>query len=195
MCLPVFGPPLAAAFQTVGSAVAGAVGGAFGGGAAAAGGAGMTVGQLLQVGGALAGVGGSIAQGRAEASAARMNATLTERQARHEAMLAVVEDERTRARMRMALAQQRAELAGRGIQLDSPTAILLGRQGAEELSFASQSVRSRSLARGAELGIEARSWRSKARAASLGGRLSAAGSLLTAAPDLWPGLADRRLLS
>ena len=127
--------------------------------------------------------------------AAEANAKFAERQGAMERQLSVIEDERTRARMRAAMAQQRAELAGRGVSLDSPTAVLLGRQAAEEMSFASQSVRSRGAARTAELGAESRAWSARAGSALFGGRLSAAATMLDRAPTLWPGLSDRRLLA
>lgn len=180
------GQGIAGAAATAGSAIAGAVGSA---------GAGMTVGSALQVAGTIASVGGGIWQTQASASASRQQAAYIERQSAMERQLAGVEDERTRSRMRSAIAQQRSELLARGVSLDSPTALLLGRQAGEELSYASQSVRSRAGARAEELGVEARSYRARATSALLKGGFSAAGDILTAVPQLWPGLADRKLLA
>lgn len=185
MCAPFLAPIAAMATQAASAVGAGI-------GAAASG---LTVGGALSGIGTLASVGGTLAQGAAEAGAARQNARFAERQARTERMLAGVEDERLRERMRGALAQQRSELAARGVSLDSPTAVLLGRNAAAEMSFASQSVRSGSAARSHELSAEARSYRARASSALLTGRLSAAAGILTRAPEIWPGLSERRVLS
>ena len=79
------------------------------------------------------------------------------------------------------------------MSLDSPAAILLGQTAAQELSFESQAVRSTGAARDAELSAEARLVRAKGAEAMLKGTFSAAGTLLSAAPKLWPGLSDRRI--
>ena len=161
--------------------------------AAGAAAGGLTFGQIASYAGLAASVGGSLMQGQAEADAAAMNARLAKRQAGVERALSAVEDQRTRERMRGAIAQQRAELAARGVSLDSPTAVLLGQTAAKELSFASQSVRSGAAARDTELTAESRAWRARGTTALLTGKLSAATSLLSKAPTIWPGLADRRV--
>lgn len=188
------------ALASVGTALSGL----FGGGASAAGATaaasagsaaatGVTVGQVLTTAGTIASVGGTLWQGIASSRAASAQADYLAQQSAVERQLALVEDQRTRDRMRGAIAQQRAELAGRGISLDSPTAVLLGRRAAEEMSFSSQSVRSNAAARQTELGVAESGYRARATTALLTGTLSAAGSLLGKAPDLWPGLADRRV--
>lgn len=179
------------------AAIPAAIGTAFSGLTAAAGTAlsGLTVGGALALGGTALSAYGSLAQGAATADAARLSAKYAQRQARTETMLAGVEDERLRERMRSALSQQRAELAGRGISLDSPTAVLLGQTAARELSFASQSARAGGAARAETLSAEARAYRASANSALLTGRLSAAAGMLAKAPDVWPGLKDRRVLA
>lgn len=179
------------------AAIPAAIGAAFSGLTAAVGAAasGLTVGQALTFGGTAISAVGTLAQGAQAAGAARANAKYAERQARTETMLAGVEDQRLRERMRMALSQQRSELAGRGISLDSPTAVLLGRTAARELSFASQSTRAGGAGRAQELSAEARAYRASATTALMSGRLSAAAGLLTQAPKVWPGLNDRKVLS
>lgn len=184
------------------STAASALGSLFGGGAAAAGAvaggssaaaSGMTVGSVLSNIGTIASVGGTLWQGVSSAQAARQQAAFVAQQSAVERQLALVEDQRIRDRMRGAIAQQRAELAGRGVSLDSPTAVLLGRKAAEEMSFASQSVRSGAAARQTELGVAERGYRARATTALLTGSLSAAGTLLGRAADLWPSLADQRV--
>jgi hypothetical protein len=187
MCFPAIGAAIAPILTPI-------FGGAAAGGAAAAG-TGITVGSILSTAGALIGAGGALYQGRMESAAADANAKYVEQQRRSEAMLAAVQDERTRERMRGAIAQQRSQLAARGVSLDSPTAVLLGRKAAEEMSFASQSVRSGAAATDAELSAEARMYRGRARTSMLTGQFSAAAGLLSKAPDLWPGLAERRVLT
>lgn len=193
MCIPALLAPLAA-IGGGGAAAAGAGAAAAAGGAAAAATGGLTIGGALSGIGTVLGIGGSLMQAKTASDTAKANAAEAERQSAVERQLAVVEDERTRSRMRSEIASQRAELASRGISLDSPTAVMLGRKAAEEMSFASQSVRSGSQARSAELGAEARGYRAQARSSMLKGVFSAAGTALSAAPDLWPGLADRRIM-
>ena len=205
MCAPallalpaMIGQGIAAGATAIGSAVSGlAAGGAAAGGAAAGGAAagGFTFGQALSLAGTAASVGGTLYEASATAQAAEANAKYAEREAAMERQLGVIEDERTRARMRSAIARQRAELAGRGVSLDSPTAVLLGRQAAQEMSFASQSARSGASARATQLTAESRAWQARAGGAMFGGRLSAAAGLLERAPTLWPGLADRRMFA
>lgn len=64
-----------------------------------------------------------------------------------ERALAATEDYQRRREFSRAIAQQRADLAARGVALDSPTAILLGQQAAIEMSYESQAVRSTSNSR------------------------------------------------
>lgn len=198
MCAPALAAipsMIAGAASTVGTAVSGL----FGAGAAATGAAtgaataGMTIGQVFQAAGTLASVGGTIYQAQQSAAAARQQQAYLESQDAMERQLAGIEDERTRARMRAAISQQRAELAGRGISLGSPTAILLGRRAAEEASYESQAVRSRAAARSAEVTTAARGYGARATSALLQGGLGAAAGLLQRVPDIWPGLADRRV--
>ena len=133
-------------------------------------------------------IGGSLVQGIAAQRAGRAQARILERQADDEARLASIEDQRLRERMRGELARQRAELARRGISLDSPTAVLLGEEAAREMSFASQSRRSEGGARVTELSAAARTAEARGRLGLLRGGLSAVGTLIDEAPDLWPGL-------
>ncbi|MEM9782738.1 MAG: hypothetical protein AAF899_09700 [Pseudomonadota bacterium] len=162
-------------------------------GATAAGG--LTLGQLALAGGtALAGVGSIVGGVQANQQQAEHARQLEER-ARVETMLGSVEDKRTRDAMRAEYGRMVAQLAGRGVQLDSPAALALGARAARETSVASQDVRSRAGARRDTLTAEARRSQALGRSALVQGGLSAAGPLLTAAPDLWPGLADVRVLS
>lgn len=186
----MIGQGIAAGASAIGSAVSGLTAGGAAAGSAAAAQGGMTIGSLMSMAGTAASVGGTLMQASASAQAAEANAKYAERQAAFERQLGAIEDERTRARMHSAISRQRAELAGRGVDIGSPTAILLGRQAAQEMSFASQSARSRTAAQTTQLSAEARSWRAKAGASLFGGRLSAASTLLDQAPTLWPGLAD-----
>ena len=185
MCIPALAA-IGATISQGAAAAAGAVGSAVGG---------ATIGQVLSIAGTAASIGGTLYAGQQQAAAARTQAEYLKQQSQTERALSVVEDERTRARMRAAIAQQRSELAGRGVSLDSPTAVLLGRTAARELSFASQSVRSGGQARQIELSSMRRGFLARAGAAALDGRLSAAGLALEQAPKLWPGLADKRVLT
>lgn len=172
---------------------------AAGAGAAATGGAtaataGLTLGQLALTAGTLVSSVGTLAAGAAQSAASRDMARQEEAAAATERALGAVEDQRTRDRMRVFMARRSAQLAGRGVQLDSPTAVALADDAARELSFASQSTRSRTAARFDTLTASARQNRALAGRQLFGGAVGAAGGLLTRAPELWPDLADVRVL-
>lgn len=164
----------------------------FAGGGAAAGataaGAAATAGSLLQTVGLITSVGGALMQGAQAAKIERMNAAAVAQQRTTEAQLTATEDQRVRMQFRSAMRRQGAELVARGISLDSPTAVLLGQTAAQEMSFASQEVRSRGAARQTELTASEQMYRARASGALLKGTFDAAGSFLTGAPDIWPEL-------
>ncbi|MEO0682988.1 MAG: hypothetical protein AAF192_21570 [Pseudomonadota bacterium] len=160
------------------------------GGAAATG---ASVGSALMVGGSLASAAGQIAGGMAEDQAQRAHQAELQREAEIELMLGGVEDQRTREAFKRSMAEMRLGLAGRGVELSSPSALALADDAAREMTAASQDVRSRSAARADELTAEGRRARAVGSNAVMRGTLGAASSVLTAAPDLWPGLADRKL--
>lgn len=138
--------------------------------------------------GTVASVGGQLYQGAAEARAAGQQAAFLEQQRQDEVKLAAIEDDRIREKFRAEIGRQRAELVARGISLDSPTAVLLGESAAREASFASQSRRSDASARSAELTATERQIRARGRLSLMSGRLSALGSFVERAPDVWPNL-------
>lgn len=142
----------------------------------------------LQIIGTVVSVGGSLAAGASENRAQQDQAALYERRAKTEAVLSSIEDVRTRERFRSQIQEQTAQLAAKGVSLDSPTALMLARDAGREMSFASQEVRSRGAARGAELSASARAARARGRLAMLKGGLDAAGAFFDKAPDIWPGL-------
>jgi len=143
---------------------------------------------LSAIGTALS-VGGALWQGISGMRAARQNAAAIEDQRKTEAQLTAVQDQRTRQKMASQISTQRAELAARGVSLDSVTAMMLGQTAAQELSFESQAVRSGGAARDRELSASARASRAMGANSLLRGVFSAAGDVITAAPDLWPGFA------
>lgn len=147
-----------------------------------------TTGSMLQTIGLVTSIGGSLAQGIAGANAANYQAALIEQQAQTEAQLTAIEDERTRAEFNKAMRQQVSELAARGIQIDSPTALLLGREAASEMSFASQEVRSRGQATQRELTAEQQVLEARATQSLLTGSVGAAGAFLDGGPEVWPEL-------
>jgi hypothetical protein len=208
MCLPAIG----AAIGSVATAIGGAVGGLT---AAGAGAGAMTIGGLLQGVGAVAGVAGALYQNRqtrdfARAQVAGQEALLREQtavlqdQARTEAQVTAVTDQRRRQEFFRTIRQQTAELAARGVSLDSPTAILLGQTAAQELSFDSQATRADGAARQREIagglraaGVQSQTAitdiRAQARKDRLNTTIGAVGSALTGATTIWPGLADTRI--
>ena len=102
--------------------------------------------------------------------------------------MTTVADQRRRAEFAAQIAQQRAELAARGISLDSVTALALGEQAAREMSFDSQATIANGWAKQKELSSQQRYASAQGRASILSGMTSAAGTVLSAAPDLWPEL-------
>lgn len=140
-----------------------------------------TIGTLLSAGGALY-------QGYSSYRAGKEQAALLSQQAATQAQLNTVQDARTRRQYVSQMRQQQAELAARGVTLDSPTAVALGQSAAQEMSFASQAIRSEGAAQQIELSYARRASRARAVSSLLQGGLSAAGSLLTRSPDVWPSL-------
>lgn len=174
--------PLMAGLTGAGATAAGATAAA--GGAAAATG----IGSTLQTLGLVASVGGSLVQGIAANRIAKSQAAAISEQMAAEKQLNATEDNRRRAQFRSQLAQQRAELSARGVQADSPTALLLGQIGAQEMSFESQAVRVGGAARQTELSAQRRAVLADGANSMLKGVFSAAGSLVSGAQDIWPGL-------
>ena len=164
--------------------VPGLIGALGAGGAATAAGATAAASTLSAVG-TLVSIGGSLISGIQGMQAGRAQAAAIESQRQTEARLTAAQDQRTRSKFASKIAEQRAELAARGVQLDSPTAVALGETAARELSFESQSIRSGGQARDIELSAEARLARSRGASAMMKGVFSAANSFLSAPPDTW----------
>lgn len=164
------------------------LGGATAAGATAAAG----IAGTLQTLGTIAAIGGTLYSGISQYQAGKEQAYAIEAQAKTEAQLTATQDARQRAKMSSAIRQQGAELAARGVQLDSPTAVALGQTAAQEMSFDSQAIRAGGVARQTELSADARIARSRGMSGLLKGAIGAAGQFLTAAPDIWPGFARER---
>lgn len=178
MCIPAAMALLTGGGAAVGATTAGVTAGA------------ATVGGIAQTIGTIVGIGGALYSGIAGARAAKANAAAIEEQKAAEAKMTATEDRRTRAQYRSVMRRQTAELAARGVALDSPTAILLGQTAAQEMSFASQGVRQGGAAKQIELNATQRALRAQGVQSMLTGVVSAADTLLTAAPKLWPELSQ-----
>lgn len=184
MCDPIFGT----AFGLGGAGAATAAGATAAATTAAAGaGAGLaSIGTTLATVGSLFSAVNGLQAGRAQAAA-------YEQQAQDQQRLTAMEDQRRRREYMTAMAQQRAELAARGVTLDSPTAIALGQTAAAEMSFDSQSIRAGGGARVQELRGASAMARAQGFGDFLKGTASAAGSLLSAPREVWPGFLRKRL--
>lgn len=147
------------------------------------------IGGALQTAGFALSILAPIVQGQQAAQAYEDQAAALEAQRTEEKRLAAIEDDRTRRRFRSEIRKQSAELAARGVSMDSPTALLLGDTAAREMSFGSQSARSGALAKDRELSASARLSRSRAAGYRLKGFTSGAAAFIDGAPDIWPGLA------
>lgn len=139
--------------------------------------------------GAMAAAGGSLLQGIMGMQAANAQAAHLENQRRTEGAQNAIREQRARGDMRRDMARQRAELASRGINLASPTAVFLGQTAAREMSFDAQAIRAHGQARGDELRANTAFARARGVQSLLRGGFGAAEAVLTATPDLWPGLA------
>ena len=175
----------------------GALVGLGGAGAATAAGAtaAATTAGTLQTLATIATIGGTLMSGITAYQTGNAQAAAYDAQAKTEAQLTAVQDQRERAKMAGAIAQQRAEVLGRGMDLSSPTAIYLGQTAAQEMSFDSQAIRSGGAARQQELSVQKRISLANASAGLMKGVIGAAGDFLTMGPDTWPGLFRERQLA
>ncbi|AZB54431.1 hypothetical protein EBL89_03505 [Cereibacter sphaeroides] len=137
---------------------------------------------------AVASIGGSLMSGIQGMQAANAQADAISAQMETEQQLNAVQDQRERKEMMSQIATQRAELAARGVSLDSVTAVALGRSAAQEMSFQSQATRSGGSARQLELSAERAAVKARGVGSLLSGVSSAAGGFLIAAPEVWPGM-------
>ncbi|MBR9840258.1 MAG: hypothetical protein GYB50_20545 [Rhodobacteraceae bacterium] len=172
---------LAAAAPLVGAVGAG-------GGAAAAAGAAASAGSILQTAGLVTGVVGSLWQAGQASAAAQQQIDAIQTQKEQTLQLNAVQDHRFRQQFGAQIATQRAELAARGIDLGSPSAVYLGQSAARELAFGSAAIRQEGKAQATEMTAQQRALQARGKAALLKGGFSAAGQVLTAAPDMWPEL-------
>lgn len=147
-----------------------------------------TTASTLQTIGLIASVGGSIYSGLQANKAAKEQAAMIQEQRENEAKINATEDHRTRLKFMSQIRRQFAELAARGVSLDSPTAVMLGQTAAQEMAFASQAVRAGGQAKDAELSNSQRILRAQGTEALFKGGLSAVGKFLKGAPDVWPEL-------
>lgn len=164
--------------------------GAGGAGATAAGATAAAAGvaSTLQTIGTVMAIGGSLAQGVSSYQTGKANAEMIGQQMQTEAQLNAVKDHRERLAFGSQIAQQRAELAARGVSMDSATAVFLGQTAAKEMAFNSQSIRSTGHARQSELTAQQRNSRAQGRLGLLKGGLSASGTLLSSQADKWAEL-------
>lgn len=160
------------------------------GGAAASGAAGA-----LQTLATVASIGGTLYSGVTAYQTGKAQEAVLTQQAKTEAQLNAVQDQRQRSKMESAIAVQRGNIVASGIDLSSPTAVFLGQTAAQELSFESQAIRSGGQARVAELSNQAQLSRANASAGLLKGAIGAASDFLTMGPEVWPGLFRERQLA
>lgn len=139
--------------------------------------------SLMGIGLAISAV-GQVAQGMMAARAANEQAAAVREQKEHEKALYATREVRARKEFRAATARQTAEIANAGVQLDSPSALVLARDAAAEQSFEAQSIRSFGVAKDAELTATERSYRAQASQAMLGGVFGALGTVFKGVPSL-----------
>lgn len=165
--------------------VMGSAGGATAAGATAA--AATAAGTLQTIGTYLA-IGGSLYSGIAGYQSSKAQAARIESQKQTEAQLTAVKEQRSRAQFNTQMRKQFAELAGRGVSLDSPTVMLLGEEAAREMSFEAQAIRSGGVATQQDLTHQKRIAKANGTKSLIGGVTGAASSLLKYGPEVWPEL-------
>ena len=176
----------------------GALVGLGGAGAATAAGAtaaATTAAGALQTLATIATIGGTLYSGISAYQTGQAQAKAIAAQAETERALTATQDQRERAKFAGAIAQQRAELAARGVELSSPTAVYLGQTAAQEMSFGSQAIRAGGAARQAELSVQKQISLANASAGLIKGTIGAASDFLTMGPDVWPNLFGQRQLA
>lgn len=131
---------------------------------------------------------GSLYQGIQGYQTAQANQQLVQQQAQQQQVLTATQDQRTLEKFHTKIADQAAQLAGRGINLASPTAVYLGQEAGKEMSFQSQAIRSQGAAAQDRLSAESQMYGAKATSSLLSGVFSASGTVLKDAPQIWPGL-------
>jgi hypothetical protein len=152
-----------------------------------------TVGSTLSTIGTAVSIGSALMQGIVGYQSAKAQSDAIDSQMKTEAQLNATKEQRARAEFRSQIAQQRAELAARGVQLDSVTAVMLGQTAAAEMSFESQAIRSDGQARQVELSASKAAAKADGVLSLIKGGASAAGTFVKAAPDIWPGFMDKRV--
>jgi len=154
-------------------------------GAVASAGAGISA---LQTIGTVLAIGGSLYSGIAGAQSAKAQAATIAQQKEDEKALTAVKEQRSRAQFNTQMRKQYAELAGRGVSLDSPTVMLLGEEAAREMSFEAQAIRSGGIATQQELTHQQRIAKANGTKSLIGGVTGAATSVLKYGPEVWPEL-------
>lgn len=145
----------------------------------------MALPAIIAGAGAILGFASQRKAAKAQQREAQENARLRREQAEHEEKLNAMQDLRERQSFTSQIRQQAAELVGRGVSLDSPTAIYLAQAAGAELAFQSQAIRAGGASALAELNSHARAYDAQARTARVTGNLSAASGLLSDAFQIW----------
>lgn len=150
--------------------------------------AGLTVGSALQTAGLVAAVAGPVVSGIQQRNALRAQADMVAAQREQQLRLNAIEAERTQRQFARQIRHQASQFAARGLDVGSPTAVFLGQTAAEEMAFATQSVRQTGQAQATELSNQQRMLNIQARQSLLSGSVRGASAFLTGAPALWPEL-------
>lgn len=155
----------------------------------------MGVGAASSVVGTMRASSAAAADTANELAIAQLNARLLSDRSTTEKILTATADERSRESYRREIARQGAELAARGIDLSSPTAVHLGETAAREMAFESQAIRQEGAATQSEiegqqasLSLSQQQLKARRKNQLLTGNFTAAEKLLTAAPEIWPEL-------
>lgn len=157
-------------------------------GTAAVASSGLSLGSILSTVGTIVGISGQMQQARAVEEAAERQSHALEVERQQTLALRSVEQWRARQKMKSQISHQRAQIAGRDLDLGSATAQFLGQTAAEELAFEGQAIQQGAQSRAQEITHQQQALDARGRDAMIRGRWGVAGTLLKRAPDLWPEL-------
>ena len=128
---------------------------------------------MVQAAGAATQAASSIMSGNEQSATAKANAAIAETQAESVKATAQHNEILSRQQSRAATAAQTAQLASRGVMLNSPAALNLAQDAGLKAGLDAAAIRDEGASRAAALKTEANMYRAQARSARRAGRLNA----------------------
>lgn len=136
-------------------------------------------------------IGSQVVGGIQQAQVHKANARMAQIEADQQRDIGRIEEMNARTRMDALISRQAGQLAARGIQLDSASALDLAEAAGREKFMEAQAARFNRESRATSLENESSLSSSYAGGAILGGASRAGATFMNAAPTIWPGLMQR----